>query len=320
MTESGSMNDSRPSKPRRWWHSPRRPTEVLHNADRFNKVLGMNARNAHIARDNPVAAVHLVNDKYATKQALAAVGAPAAPTLALIGSRMELRTFDWAGLPDSWALKPNQSLGGNGILLAFGRDPEAEGGTAWLSGSGRRITLAQITDHVRFILDGEFSGRARDMALFEPLIRAHPDMERLSFQGLPDIRVLCLTNAPVLAMTRLPTSASGGRANLHQGAIGAAVDLESGRVTGAWMGRRSLTHHPDTGAELVGAVLPHWPQVLEAASRCGPATGLRYVGADVVIDRDDGPLILEVNARPGLQIQNVTGRGLLGVMEPGGRG
>ncbi len=61
MTESGSTNESRPSKPRRWWHSPHTPTEVLHSADRFNKVLGMNARNARIARDNPVAAVHLVS-------------------------------------------------------------------------------------------------------------------------------------------------------------------------------------------------------------------------------------------------------------------
>ena len=35
-----------------------------------------------------------------------------------------------------------------------------------------------------------------------------------------------------MAMLRLPTKASGGRANLHQGAIGAGVDL----VTG-------VTHH-----------------------------------------------------------------------------
>ncbi len=319
MTGDGSTSSIPGKVGRRRWHPFRRPTDVLGSADHFNRVLGMNGRNARIARDNPSAAVHLVNDKYATKQALAEVGAPVAPTLTLLRSRAELRAFDWASLPDSWALKPNQSLGGNGIILAFSRDPEDGGGTTWLSGSGRRIPLEEITDHVRFILDGEFSGRARDTALFEPLIHAHPDVERLSYRGLPDIRVLCLVDEPVLAMTRLPTSASGGRANLHQGAIGAAVDLDSGRVTGAWTGRRSLTHHPDTGAELIGAVLPHWPEVLEAAARCGPATGLRYVGADVVIDRDVGPLILEVNARPGLQIQNVTGRGLLGLMEPGAR-
>ncbi len=74
--------------------------------------------------------------------------------------------------------------------------------------------------------------------------------------------------------------------------------------------RRVLTHHPDSGVAVVGAQVPYWDPVLDAASACGPATGLRYVGADVVVDRDAGPLVLEVNARPGLQIQNVTGVGL----------
>ncbi len=318
MTGEGPAEVSRDTAkgPSRW-NPFRWRADALAEAGRFNQVLGMNARNARIARDNPFAAVQLVNDKYLTKEALAAVGAPTAPTLALIRSRGDLRSLDWAGMPDSWALKPNQSLGGNGIMLAAGRDPEASG-AGWVSASGRRISVDEVTDHVLFILDGEFSGRAKDMALFEPLIHAHPDVERLSYRGLPDVRVLCIGEVPVLAMTRLPTSASGGRANLHQGAIGAAVDLNSGRITEARAGRQAVTHHPDTGEQIVGAVLPHWPEVLRAASLCGPATGLHYVGADVVIDRDAGPLILEVNARPGLQIQNVTGSGLLGVIEPGG--
>ena len=41
-------------------------------------------------------------------------------------------------------------------------------------------------------------------------------------------------------------------------------------------------------------------------------TGLGYLGVDVVIDREQGPLILELNARPGLAIQiaNQSGLGL----------
>jgi glutathione synthase/RimK-type ligase-like ATP-grasp enzyme len=31
---------------------------------------------------------------------------------------------------------------------------------------------------------------------------------------------------------------------------------------------------------------------------------------DIVVDRERGPLVLEINARPGLEIQNVVGRGL----------
>ena len=124
------------------------------------------------------------------------------------------------------------------------------------------------------------------------------------------MRVLCLGDQPVLAMVRLTTRSSGGRAKLHQGAIGAAVDLATGRLTRAWTGRSTVTHHPDSGELVVGAD-PHWDAVLDAAAKCGPATGLRYVGADVVVDAEAGPLVLEVNARPGLQIQNVTGVGLL---------
>lgn len=281
----------------------------------FDGVLGMNARNERIARENTFEAIRLVDDKHATKEALRAAGAPTAETLALIRSRRELAAVEWAAGPSSWALKPNQSLGGNGILLATGRaEDDARGRPAWLSGSGRRIPLREVVDHVRFILDGEFSGRGRDSALLEPLLRSHPDVDRLSYQGLPDVRVLCLGDVPVLAMMRLPTSASGGRANLHQGAVGAAVDLATGAITQARVGRQLVTHHPDTGVPLVGAVVPAWEEVLDAARRCAGATGLRYLGADVVVDAERGPLILEVNARPGLQIQNVTGTGLLGAV------
>jgi alpha-L-glutamate ligase-like protein len=274
----------------------------------FDGVLGMNARNDRIARDNPFASVRLVNDKAATKSALRTAGAPTSPTLALLTTRRELRALDWDALPPAWALKPNQGLGGSGILLAAGRSDD---GSGWVTASGRSFGLTEVEDHVREVLDGEFSSRGRDCALLEPLIRAHPDMERLSYRGLPDVRVLCLSDQPVLAMVRLPTRSSGGRANLHQGAIGAAVDLSTGRLTRAWTGRSTVTHHPDSGAIVVGAQIPHWDAVLDAASTCGPATGLRYVGADVVVDAEVGPLVLEVNARPGLQIQNVTGVGLL---------
>jgi len=285
-----------------------RPTRRSTLSRAFDGVLGMNARNERIARDNPIASVRLVNDKAATKAALRAAGAPTSPTLALLSSRRELRALDWDALPPAWALKPNQGLGGNGILLAAGRSDD---GSGWVTASGRTFGLREVEDHMREILDGEFSSRSRDRALLEPLIRAHPDMDRLSYRGLPDVRVLCLSDSPVLAMVRLPTRSSGGRANLHQGAIGAAVDLRTGRLTRAWTGKHTVTSHPDSGEPVVGAQIPHWDAVLDAAARCGPATGLRYVGADVVIDAGAGPLVLEVNARPGLQIQNVTGVGLL---------
>lgn len=272
----------------------------------YDTVLGMNARNERIAKANPPVAVRLVNDKHATKAALSEQGVPTAPTLAHITSRRQLRDLDWSVFPSSWALKPNQSLGGCGILLATGAR-----GDAWHSGSGRTIAVPAVADHVRMVLAGDFSPGGHDTALLEPLIRTHPDLDRISFQGLPDIRIVCHEDRPTLAMVRLPTSASGGRANLHQGAIGAAVDLATGVITGARLGQADVVDHPDTGERLIGAVVPAWDEIVQAARRCSAATGLRYLGADIVVDAHHGPLVLEVNARPGLQIQNVTGRGLI---------
>jgi alpha-L-glutamate ligase-like protein len=277
----------------------------------WDRLMGMNARNEFIARHNPPAAVRLVNDKFATKAALQAAGISSAPTLRTISSRQELGRVNWAEMPDTFAVKPNQSMGGSGILLAAARlDVES-----WCSGSGRPIPLLELKDHVRLVIDGEFSPRARDIALFEPLLIVHPELAELTFQGLPDVRVICIGDKAIVAMLRLPTSASGGRANLHQKAIGAAVDLDTGRISRAWLDGQIIAEHPDTGAPLAGVRVPEWADVLDLARRCAAVTNLHYLGADVVVDRSRGPLILEVNARPGLQIQNVTGQGLLDVIE-----
>lgn len=280
---------------------------------RWDRIMGLNARNDLIARANPPAAIRLVNDKVATKAALRAHGVPVAGTLLVVHDRPALARTDLARLPDGWALKPSQSLGGSGILIAAGRHPDGDG---WESASGRPIPLRAVRDHVLSILDGEYSPRSTDVAFVEPLIHAHPALAELSYRGLPDVRVICAGDRPLTAMLRLPTAASGGRANLHQRAIGAAVDLGSGMVVRAWAGGGLVDRHPDTGRPLIGRPVPHWAEVLHAATRCAAATGLHYVGADVVVDAERGPLLLEVNARPGLQIQNVTGRGLLDVLPP----
>jgi len=275
---------------------------------RWGDVLGMNARNAYVETENPLEAVRLVNNKHETKKALRRAGVPVAPTLRLIRDRGDLARLAWEDLPDRWALKPNLGSQGAGIMLAAGRD----GADRWRTASGRPLDRKTVGEHLRRMLEGEFSYESveRDWGLFEPLIIPHPDLAALIPSGLPDIRIICRSDEPLLAMMRLPTEASEGRANLHQGAIGASVDLETGRVTRARLGQEQVWEHPDTGARLVGARVPHWERIVEAATRCAAATGLGYLGADVVVDKDRGPLVLEVNARPGLEIQNVAGTGL----------
>jgi alpha-L-glutamate ligase-like protein len=143
--------------------------------------------------------------------------------------------------------------------------------------------------------------------------RVLPDaaLERISYQGTADIRVIVYRHVPAMAMLRLPTRLSGGRANLHQGAIGAGVDLEIGMTCHAVLRNRLTERHPDTGESVIGIRVPHWPRILEMARRVSRAVQMGYLGVDVVLDRRHGPLLLEANARPGLAIQIANGQGLL---------
>ncbi len=212
---------------------------------RWDGILGMNARNARVEAENPLRATQLVNSKHATKAALEEAGVPVAPTLLVVRDRRVLSRLDWDALPGAFALKPNYGRGGAGILLAKERDEDG-----WRTASGRYLGRDTISDHIRSILDGEYSLESveRDSALLEPLIVPHPVLARLVPSGLPDIRVICHHGEPLLAMMRLPTEESEGRANLHQGAVGAAVDLGSGRVDRAMLKRRRSKSTPTPGS------------------------------------------------------------------------
>ena len=280
-------------------------------------VLGMNERNGIIIRRNPRKSIRLVNDKYKTKCALAEQGVPVPGTVELICNRSNLNAMRWEVLPDAWALKPNAGRRGEGILLAVTRD-----GENWRTGSGRLITREEINLHTLRILDGEYSleGMTSDIAMFEPLIRPHRDLVEMVPEGLPDCRIICLGDEPLLAMMRIPTRLSQGKANLHQGAIGGAVDIDTGRIHRALFIDEVVTHHPDTGVQLIGREVPLWDEVMAAASRCSKALNLGYIGCDIVIDEQRGPLVLECNAFPGLAIQNVNARGIKMALEAIGQG
>jgi Sugar-transfer associated ATP-grasp len=71
-----------------------------------------------------------------------------------------------------------------------------------------------------------------------------------------------------------------------------------------------VTTHPSTGVRLLGEKIPFWLEVMEAARRCSAALDLGYIGVDIVIDANAGVQVLECNAYPGLEIQNVNGAGL----------
>lgn len=272
-------------------------------------ILGMNQRNAECILDlNPRGSFPVVDSKRQMADLCTRIGVPTPTLYAVVSSHSSLRRLPelLAGRTD-FVLKPDRGAGGRGILVITGKS-----GDQFVRHNGEPVDLSDVRQHVSSIISGLYSlGERADAALVQQRVLLHPAFETVSFQGIGDIRVIVYRKTPVMAMLRLPTKASGGRANLHQGGIGAGVDLETGRTNQAVMRNHLAERHPDTGTSLVGFQVPCWPQVLDMACRVARAIDLGYLGVDIVLDRDKGPLLLEANARPGLAIQIANGQGLL---------
>jgi alpha-L-glutamate ligase-like protein len=147
--------------------------------------------------------------------------------------------------------------------------------------------------------------------MIEHRVVVDPVFAEVSHEGVPDIRVITLLGYPAMAMVRLPTRLSGGKANLHQGAIGAGIDLATGLTGGGVFHNEMIDYHPDTLNPTLNIQVPYWPRILEIAAMCYELTGLGYLGVDIVLDKQHGPLMLELNARPGLNIQIANRMGVL---------
>lgn len=299
------------------WHLPVKPTEWpalaldwvtrpwrLHKAG----ILGMNARNRlYIARYNPRSLYPLVDNKLKTKLLAQESEITVPQLITTITSQHETARLEpLLRQRDSFVIKPAKGSGGKGIVVIAGRTEHG-----WVKASGQVIGIDDLLRHVSNILAGLYSlGGAMDIAIIEERIEFDQSLAAFSFEGVPDIRVIVCRGYPVMAMTRLATRASDGKANLHQGAVGVGLDLANGRALRAVQFGQPVTHHPDTGQRLSELQIPYWQELLNLAARCHEMTGLGYLGTDIVIDRDHGPMLLELNARPGLSIQLANGAGL----------
>lgn len=275
------------------------------------KILGMNARNlTYIRPHNLKKAKRLADEKIRSKVLLKKAGIPVPRLIAQISSRRTLDNFDWSILPSSFVLKPNRGLGGDGIIVVYGRK---KGTTdTWIKSNGSTITIDDLKIHIRHILDGEFSlSNTPDIAFFEERLKLSKEFRPYAYRGIPDIRIIVYNKVPVMAMLRLPTKESGGKANLQQGGIGVGIDMARGVTTTAVQGKSKIIEYvPGTRLLLSGIRIPHWNEIVMLAIKAQEKTGLGYLGADIAIDRDNGPVFLELNARPGLSIQVANMAGL----------
>ena len=229
-------------------------------------------------------------------------------TYAVIRRYGDVRRFPkLIGDRSEFVIKPASGAAGRGIIVIARRK-----GNDYETPSGRIITEGDLDYHLSTILSGLYSlGGQVDSAIVEQRIIMHPTMERIAVGGTPDVRVILYRHVPVMAMVRLPTIQSEGRANLHQGAAAAAVHLVTGRTFGGVCNNRMITRHPDTGELIGGLEIPGWHELLAAAMKLTDALEMGYIGVDFVVDAKIGPVVLEANARPGLAIQVAHRIGLL---------
>lgn len=272
-------------------------------------VLGINRRGLDLVfRLNPRRAVAAADDKLVTKSLCAESGILVPETLAAIAGVRDLDRLDGvAAARSDFVLKPARGIAGRGVCVVTGRSERA-----FARADGREGTLRALRFHAATILAGLHSlGGRPDRALVEERLGVHPSLAAIAYRGTPDVRVVVVRGVPVMAMLRLPTRHSGGRSNLKLGAVAVGLDLATGTTTHAVQGARALEAHPDTGEPVRGVRLPAFFEVLRLAASAADACGLGFAGADVVLEPVRGPLLLEINARPGLSIQIANRRGLV---------
>jgi alpha-L-glutamate ligase-like protein len=271
-------------------------------------VVGLNERNGvYISRFNRRSDYPKVDNKLITKQLALSAGIAVPELYGVVETNHDARGLErLLGNHHDFVIKPAHGSGGEGIVVIDGRQ-----GRMFRKASGQMMSQDAVEHHVSNILSGMYSlGGQPDHAMIEYRVRFDPLFTEITYQGVPDIRIIVYKGYPVMAMVRLPTRSSDGKANLHQGAVGAGINIATGLTHHGVYLNAKIDHHPDTGHAIGGHLIPQWERLLGLAAGCYELTGLGYLGVDVVLDANQGPLILELNARPGLAIQIANGVGL----------
>lgn len=272
-------------------------------------ILSINQRNSdYVLKYNDRKRYPLVDDKLKTKELAMAAGIAVPPLYFLVKTEHQIQdVHEQLEKYNDFVIKPARGAGGDGILVFKDRIFDR-----YRLVNGRLMSKDDINYHLSCLLSGVYSlGGYSDYAIIEKRVIVDPVFAEVSYEGIPDIRVITLLGYPVMAMVRLPTRSSEGKANLHQGAIGAGISLKTGKTLSGVFHNEIIDYHPDTLNSIQGIEVPYWDKILEIAARCYEITGLGYLGVDIVLDKDHGPMMLELNARPGLNIQIANKTGIL---------
>ena len=284
-------------------------------------ILGINNRvGRYILRHNKRANYPLVDDKVKTAQRAEAWGIAMPENYLVVENYGSLKNLHTKLMNyEHFVIKPANGSQGNGIIVIKEIIKEEKNGEIRLlcrRSNDKLMDIEEVKHHISGILSGLYSLSGHsDTAIIQAKIDKHAIFNDYSYGGIPDIRVIVFEGFPVMSMVRLPTKSSDGRANLHQGAIGAGLNMKDGSTNNAVIRNQVVDIHPDTGHKLSGLKLPFWREILELSAQCYDMVELGYLGADIVLTPDRGPIILELNARPGLGIQIANLAGLVPRLE-----
>lgn len=272
------------------------------------QILGLNARQQMFKSLNSGRAMRVCNSKLLTKEVLSEAGVLVPELYATFDSMEQVREYDFGKIETSFVVKPSAGSGGKGILIIRKKLPQKD---RWLGVDGRELSADDIRLHVNDILEGQYStfGVTHE-AFVEERVPRHTAFKRYSYRGTPDVRVIVYNSVPVMAMLRLPTEESEGRANLHQGAIGVGIDIASGVTLQGVRKGKKVRFVPGSQRKLNGLKIPKWLSVLKTSVAAADAAGLMYGGIDILLHKDKGPMVVELNQSPGLGIQIANMAGL----------
>lgn len=276
-------------------------------------IVGINQRNLDfIAQHNSRQFFPNADSKLLTKKLAEQASVRVPKLIDVVRNQYEVkRICDTIKQHTPCVIKPDHGSGGGGITVLLDTLP-----IGFQKASGDVLSEAEVRFQTQDILSGKYSlGNKPDIVLIEQAVQFDPIFNDIAFRGVPDVRVIVFKGVPVMAMLRLPTKQSDGKANLHKGGLGVGIDMERGITTHAIQYNHYIKRHPETGFLLANREIPHWQEILDIAVKMQKASKLGYIGVDIVLDKQHGPMVLEINARPGISVQIANAKGLRDAMK-----
>lgn len=255
-------------------------------------------------------------DKWITECILARNGIPTTRSVAVIcaGPRSfgEIESIKSAGQLDSFLsrqelpvfAKPLGQMASIGAIVIEAYDDKV-------------VRLAGGTE---ISLDGFFKETGKQPGyIVQKLVAPHGSMKNFSkYLGTVRLINFVFDDRITTAHALLKVIANDNIADNYwrRGNMLANLDISTGRVTrvvtGSGCDLQELTHHPDSGEEMIGFELPRWREVLDLNSACAALFAeLRFNSLDVAIT-EDGPIVIEVNVGSAFNLpQLASGQGFL---------